>query len=154
MQPESSSPKAVARKPLPAKRVRSSGYLSWVYSSFVTVVSRQDFQPRCHGHDIRAGSSASSGTVHKASMSSTNVPCANSVNTPRRCAYGSISLPFVFAVPVKADMSFAKPFGYQTSLLILSTGGFRFADFLRARVPLILILWLGFSIKLPLWYGL
>lgn len=63
-------------------------------------------------------------------------------------------LPFVLAVLFGANMSFATPFGYQTNLLILSTGGYRFADFLRAGVPLILILWLGFSITLPLWYGL
>ena len=86
-------------------------------------------------------------------MASTDVACGNSVNTVRRCAYGSIPLPFVLAVLFGANMSFATPFGNQTNLLILSTGGYRFADFLRAGVPLILILWLGFSITLPLWYG-
>jgi di/tricarboxylate transporter len=63
-------------------------------------------------------------------------------------------LPFVLAVLFGANMSFATPFGYQTNLLILSTGGYRFADFLRVGVPLILILWVGFSIVLPLWYGI
>ncbi|MDJ0749477.1 MAG: SLC13 family permease [Woeseiaceae bacterium] len=67
---------------------------------------------------------------------------------------GAEPLPFVLAVLFGANMSFATPFGYQTNLLILSTGGYRFADFLRAGVPLILILWVGFSIVLPLWYGL
>ncbi len=63
-------------------------------------------------------------------------------------------MPFVLAVLFGANMSFATPFGYQTNLLILSTGGYRFADFLKAGVPLILILWAGFSIVLPLLYGL
>ncbi|NIS91461.1 MAG: TRAP transporter large permease subunit [Woeseiaceae bacterium] len=63
-------------------------------------------------------------------------------------------LPFVLAVLFGANMSFATPFGYQTNLLILSTGGYRFADFLKAGVPLILILWAGFSIVLPVVYGL
>lgn len=63
-------------------------------------------------------------------------------------------LPFVLAVLFGANMSFATPFGYQTNLLILSTGGYRFADFLRAGIPLILILWIGFSIVLPLLYPL
>jgi di/tricarboxylate transporter len=63
-------------------------------------------------------------------------------------------LPFVLAVLFGANMSFATPFGYQTNLLILSTGGYRFADFLRAGIPLILILWIGFSIVLPLLYDL
>ena len=63
-------------------------------------------------------------------------------------------LPFVLAVLYGANMSFATPFGYQTNLLILSTGGYRFADFLRVGIPLIVILWIGFSIVLPLMYGL
>jgi di/tricarboxylate transporter len=67
---------------------------------------------------------------------------------------GAEPLPFVLAVLFGANMSFATPFGYQTNLLILSTGGYRFADFLKAGVPLILILWIGFSIVLPLWYGI
>jgi di/tricarboxylate transporter len=67
---------------------------------------------------------------------------------------GAEPLPFVLAVLFGANMSFATPFGYQTNLLILSTGGYRFADFLRAGVPLILILWIGFSLVLPVWYDL
>lgn len=59
-------------------------------------------------------------------------------------------LPFVLAVLFGANMSFATPFGYQTNLLILSAGGYRFSDFLKVGIPLILILWLGFSIVLPL----
>jgi di/tricarboxylate transporter len=63
-------------------------------------------------------------------------------------------LPFVLAVLFGANMSFATPFGYQTNLLILSVGGYRFQDFLKAGIPLIVILWAGFSIVLPLLYGL
>ncbi len=63
-------------------------------------------------------------------------------------------LPFVLAVLFGANMSFATPFGYQTNLLILSTGGYCFADFLKVGIPLIAILWIGFSIVLPLLYGL
>ena len=63
-------------------------------------------------------------------------------------------MPFVLAVLFGANMSFATPFGYQTNLLILSVGGYRFADFLRAGIPLIVILWIGFSIVLPWMYGL
>jgi di/tricarboxylate transporter len=63
-------------------------------------------------------------------------------------------LPFVLAVLFGANMSFATPFGYQTNLLILSTGGYRFGDFLKTGIPLIMILWIGFSIVLPLVYSL
>lgn len=62
--------------------------------------------------------------------------------------------PFVLAVIFGANMSFATPFGYQTNLLVLSAGGYKFADFIRAGVPLTIIMWLGFSIVLPLLYTL
>jgi len=61
-------------------------------------------------------------------------------------------MPFVLAVLFGANMSFATPFGYQTNLLILSAGGYKFSDFLRVGVPLAIIMWLGFSIVLPLLY--
>ncbi|WP_405225013.1 SLC13 family permease [Lentisalinibacter sediminis] len=63
-------------------------------------------------------------------------------------------LPFVLAVLFGANMSYATPIGYQTNLLILSAGGYKFSDFLRMGIPLTLIMWLGFSLVLPLLYGL
>ncbi|MFQ5982552.1 MAG: SLC13 family permease, partial [Woeseiaceae bacterium] len=63
-------------------------------------------------------------------------------------------MPFVLAVLFGANMSFATPFGYQTNLLILSAGGYEFSDFLRVGIPLAVIMWLGFSIVLPLIYDL
>jgi len=63
-------------------------------------------------------------------------------------------LPFVLAVLFGANMSYATPIGYQTNLLILSAGGYKFSDFLRVGIPLTLLMWLGFSLVLPLLYGL
>ena len=65
---------------------------------------------------------------------------------------GSDPEPFVLAVLFGASMSFATPFGYQTNLLILSAGGYRFSDFIRVGIPLSIIMWLGYSIILPLLY--
>ena len=62
--------------------------------------------------------------------------------------------PFVLAVIFGANMSYATPFGYQTNLLLLSAGGYRFSDFMRAGIPLTILMWLGFSILLPLMYPL
>ena len=62
--------------------------------------------------------------------------------------------PFVLAVLFGANMSYATPIGYQTNLLILSAGGYRFSDFVRVGLPLTLIMWLGFSIVLPLIYDI
>ena len=51
-------------------------------------------------------------------------------------------------------MSFATPYGYQTNLLILSAGGYKFTDFLRVGIPLTIIMWVGFSLVLPALYSL
>ena len=62
--------------------------------------------------------------------------------------------PFILAVLFGANMSFATPYGYQTNLLIMSAGGYKFADFLRAGIPLTIVMWLGFSLILPVLYPL
>ena len=62
--------------------------------------------------------------------------------------------PFVLAVLFGANMSFATPYGYQTNLLILSAGGYKFSDFLRVGIPLTIIMWAGFSLALPFLYDL
>jgi di/tricarboxylate transporter len=61
---------------------------------------------------------------------------------------------FVLAVIFGANMSYATPFGYQTNLLVLTSGGYKFSDFIRAGVPLTILMWLGFSIVLPFLYDL
>ena len=62
--------------------------------------------------------------------------------------------PFILAVLFGANMSFATPYGYQTNLLILSAGGYKFSDFLRVGIPLTIIMWIGFSLVLPMLYEL
>ena len=63
-------------------------------------------------------------------------------------------VPFVLAVLFGANMSFATPFGYQTNLLIMSAGGYKFSDFMRVGIPLTVIMWIGFSLILPILYEL
>jgi len=62
--------------------------------------------------------------------------------------------PFVLAVLFGANMSFATPYGYQTNLLVMTAGGYKFADFLRVGIPLTIIMWVGFSLILPMLYQL
>jgi len=61
-------------------------------------------------------------------------------------------LPFVLAVLFGANMSYLTPIGYQTNLLVMSAGGYRFSDFFRAGLPLQLILWLTLSFAIPALY--
>jgi di/tricarboxylate transporter len=62
--------------------------------------------------------------------------------------------PFILAVLFGANMSFATPYGYQTNLLIMTAGGYKFGDFLRVGIPLTIVMWVGFSLVLPLLYNL
>jgi len=62
--------------------------------------------------------------------------------------------PFILAVLFGANMSYATPFGYQTNLLIMSAGGYKFSDFLRVGIPLTILMWLGFTLVLPFLYDL
>ena len=62
--------------------------------------------------------------------------------------------PFVLAVLFGANMSYATPMAYKTNLLIFSAGGYKFADFLRAGVPLTLLMWVALSVLLPMFYPL
>lgn len=66
---------------------------------------------------------------------------------------GAPAEPFFLAVLFGANMSFATPMGYQTNLLVMSAGGYKFSDFLRVGIPLTLVMWAAFSILLPLMYG-
>lgn len=62
--------------------------------------------------------------------------------------------PFVLAVLFGANMSYATPMAYKTNLLIMSAGNYTFKDFLRVGLPLMFIMWLSYSIVLPLLYTL
>lgn len=53
--------------------------------------------------------------------------------------------PFVLAVLFGANMSYATPMAYKTNLLVMSAGGYSFADFLKVGVPLTLLMWLTLS---------
>ncbi|NQU60034.1 MAG: SLC13 family permease [Rhodospirillales bacterium] len=64
--------------------------------------------------------------------------------------------PHVFAVAVvfAANCSFASPLGYQTNLLVMGPGHYKFTDFARAGAPLIVLMWLVFTLFAPWYYGI
>jgi len=66
---------------------------------------------------------------------------------------GQPAEPFVLAVLFGANMSFATPMAYKTNLLVMNAGEYTFNDFLRAGIPLVIILWGTLSWLLPTLYG-
>lgn len=57
--------------------------------------------------------------------------------------------PFVIAIIAGVNLSFATPMAYQTNLLVLHAGGYRFADFVRVGAPLALLMWAGYVYVIP-----
>lgn len=83
---------------------------------------------------------------------------AAAVGTPIAVAtatqLGSPIEPFVLAILFGANLSFATPMAYQTNLLVMNAAGYRFADFLRVGLPLVLLMLATLSLFLAFQYDL
>jgi di/tricarboxylate transporter len=64
--------------------------------------------------------------------------------------------PYIFATTIifAANCSFASPIGYQTNLLVMGPGHYRFRDFMKAGIPLVIIIWLAYLLVAKFYYGL
>lgn len=64
--------------------------------------------------------------------------------------------PHIFAIAAlfAANCSFCTPIGYQTNLLVMGPGHYRFSDYLYLGIPLMLLIWLAFSFLAPVIYDL
>ncbi|NJO34287.1 MAG: SLC13 family permease, partial [Rhodospirillales bacterium] len=62
--------------------------------------------------------------------------------------------PLVLAVLFGCNLCFATPVAYQTNILIMSAGGYQFRDYVRAGLPLVLLMIVTLSVLLVWRYGL
>jgi di/tricarboxylate transporter len=62
--------------------------------------------------------------------------------------------PFVLAVLFGCNLCYATPMAYQTNLLVASAAGYRFNDFLRAGLPLTILMWVVLTWLLAREYAL
>ena len=58
--------------------------------------------------------------------------------------------PLMIAVAVTSSHGFSTPIGYQTNLMVLGPGGYKFTDYLRVGIPLDLICWSLTTLMIPL----
>ncbi len=73
-------------------------------------------------------------------------------NTPDEQA--KLAVAAILTVIYAANCSFATPIAYQTNLLVMGPGHYRFLDYTRVGGPLILLLWLAFSLCAPYIFGI
>ena len=57
--------------------------------------------------------------------------------------------PFVLAVIYAANCCFATPIAYQTNLLVMGPGHYKFSDYLRFGGPLVILIWIAFTCAAP-----
>ncbi|WP_127556679.1 SLC13 family permease [Saccharospirillum alexandrii] len=62
--------------------------------------------------------------------------------------------PFIIAVMMAASASFATPLGYQTNLMVMGPGGYRFSDYLKVGLPMNLLIGASTLVVISLRYGL
>jgi di/tricarboxylate transporter len=63
--------------------------------------------------------------------------------------FGVSPMPFCVTVMFAASASFATPIGYQTNLMVYGPGGYRFADFLRAGIPVQIVVGVVSCVLIP-----
>ena len=56
--------------------------------------------------------------------------------------------PFIYCIIFAANCSFATPIGYQTNLMVMGPGDYKFKDFLISGVPLIILLWISYTLMI------
>lgn len=59
-------------------------------------------------------------------------------------------MPFIMTIMFAASLSFMTPNGYQTNTMVFSPGGYRYMDYIRAGIPLHIILGVIGVILIPL----
>lgn len=67
---------------------------------------------------------------------------------------GAPAEPFVLAILFGCNFNYATPIGYQTNLLVMSAARYRFIDFVKVGVPLLVLMVVVFTGLLGWWYSL
>ncbi|MGI9405045.1 MAG: SLC13 family permease [Hyphomicrobiaceae bacterium] len=62
--------------------------------------------------------------------------------------------PFVYGLIFALNCSFATPIAYQTNLIVMGPGNYTFGDFIKGGLPLIVLIWLAYSLIAPMYFGL
>ncbi len=65
-----------------------------------------------------------------------------------------LAIAAILTVIYAANCSFATPVAYQTNLLVMGPGQYKFVDYFKAGAPLVVILWVVFALIAPFYFHL
>lgn len=67
-------------------------------------------------------------------------------------AYGITPYAFVMAVALAASASFLTPIAHPANILVMGPGGYRFSDYVKAGLPILLLLWIAAVVLIPIFW--
>lgn len=127
-----------------SKALDSSGAAGWLAGNLLAV-----FQP-CGKIAVLAAVVLLTGLLTE--LLSNNA-CAALMGTLALATAGKMGIdprPLLIAVAVTSSYGYATPIGYQTNLMVLNPGGYRFTDYLKVGIPLDLLCWTMTIVIIPL----
>ena len=68
-------------------------------------------------------------------------------------AFNVDPMAFIITIILASNISFCTPFGYQTNLLVMAPGHYRFRDYVRCGIPLTILTWVIYIFFLPQYFG-
>ncbi len=68
-------------------------------------------------------------------------------------AFNIDPMAFIITVILASNISFCTPFGYQTNLLVMAPGHYRFYDYVKCGIPLTILTWIVYILFLPNYFG-
>jgi di/tricarboxylate transporter len=126
----------------------STGAAEWIASGVTLAVA--NFSPAMQIAAFMAFSALLTNFVSNSAAAAVGTPIA----VATAVQLGAPLEPFVLAILFGSNLSFATPMAYQTNLLVMNAAGYRFADFMRVGLPLVLLMLVTLSILLARRYGL
>ncbi|MEO8313650.1 MAG: SLC13 family permease [Pseudomonadota bacterium] len=126
----------------------STGAADWLAGGVASVVA--DMAPAWQLAVIMAFSALLTNFVSNSAAAAVGTPIA----VAAAISLGHPMEPFVLAVLFGANLSYATPMAYQTNMLVMNAAGYRFVDFVRVGLPLVLLMLVTLSWLLVRYYGL
>lgn len=128
--------------------LEKTGATTWLASCFVAATSGLSGQFTIAL--LMLLTAAFTNLVSNSSAAAVATPIA--VSTAREL--GAAPEAFVLAIMFAANFSYVTPMAYQTNLLVMSAGGYRFSDFVRGGLPLLVIMLVAYTFLLPIFFPL